>query len=361
MNRFWIRQSILITALMLLVMLPTAFALKLVVSSFTPPSVVQEFEAYERSGIPLPLLAIMAVSVVIGAVVGIIASRSLSRPITFLVEGVRQIGSGKLGHQIQLKSSTQEFDELAAAINTMSRELNDAENQRRRMMADVAHELRTPLTVLEGHLRAALDNVYALEGAQIANLYGQTHQLIKLVDDLNLLSKAEAHRLPLNIERVDVEQVMQEVVGNFQLVANEKDITITLNTSALQPTVLGDIIRLRQVFSNLIDNAIQYTPNNGNIHVTLVEKSDSLQIGIADDGTGIAPDHLPYIFDRFYRTDVSRTRNTGGSGLGLAIVKALVEVQGGKLTVQSEGEREGTTFFVFFPLAPQTQTVVHST
>jgi len=344
MNRFWIRQSLLISLIMLLVIFPIGFGVRyFVVQSVGINEVHDEENELAQVG------GVILFSALIGLSVGVIGSRRLSTPINRLVEGVRRIEAVGPGYQLKLERSSSEFQELTTAINAMSSELQRAEMQRRRLLADVSHELRTPLTVLDGHLRAALDGVYSLDEAQIASLYVQIQHLIRLVEDLNLLAMAETNRLSLNLEQVDITAVAREVVDNFRLMAESTGIALRLNAAEDLLRIRADVVRCRQILSNLIDNALQYTPAQGAVDVTISADELAVQIVVSDTGSGIDAAHLPFVFDRFYRADASRSRSSGGTGLGLAIVKALVETQGGSIAAHSRGSQMGTTFVISFP------------
>src|SRR5712691_10384915 len=164
-------------------------------------------------------------------------------------------------------------------------------------MADVSHELRTPLTILEGHLRAALDHVYALDESEIATLYSQTHHLIRLVDDLNLLAPAASPKLPLSITPTDITRVATEVIENFTLAAEESAIILCLDIQGSIPLVILDAVRVRQVLTNLVDNALRFTHSGGHVTVHLANRSDRLMISVADNGEGIPSSQLPHVFD----------------------------------------------------------------
>lgn len=347
MNRFWIRQSLLISLIMLLVIFPIGFGVRF----FLAQSIGID-EAHDEENELAQVGGVILFSALIGLSVGVIGSRRLSKPINQLVEGVRQIEAAGPGYQLKLERASSEFLELTTAINAMSSELQKAETQRRRLLADVSHELRTPLTVLEGHLRAALDGVYSLDEAQIASLYVQIQHLIRLVEDLNLLAKAEMNHLPLNLERVDIAAVAREVVDNFGLMADSTGIVLRLNAADPLPRIRADVVRCRQILSNLIDNALQYTPAQGTVDVTISAEDHAVQVVVSDNGPGIEAAHLPFIFDRFYRADASRSRSSGGTGLGLAIVKALMETQGGSIVARSRGSQQGTAFVASFPENP---------
>jgi signal transduction histidine kinase len=275
-------------------------------------------------------------------------SRSLSAPIARLAQATQRIGSGDLSYRVDVGGS-QEITDLAQSFNKMAADLQQAEQLRRNLMADVSHELNTPLTILEGHLRAALDHVYTLDEAEIANLYGQTRHLILLVKDLRELAQAESQQLPLNKRETDIGILIDETRQMFEPMMEEKGVVLTLELEDNLPVVMVDASRIRQVLDNLIANALHHTPRGGKIIIRGVATNSGIQLTVQDTGAGISPEHLPHVFDRFYRTDRSRSRETGGTGLGLAIVKALVEVHGGQVQVDSQGLGQGTSFMIDLP------------
>ncbi len=295
------------------------------------------------------LLVILAVSAFIGITSSIIISRSLTAPLRRLVKAATTIGDKNLNYRVSLKG-TREFVELANAFNMMAEDLEKAEHQRRNMTADIAHELRTPLTVLEGTLRAFLDNVYDLTEERVAGLYSQTNHLIHLVKDLHELSRAETFKLPLDIAEINIMEIINETIRFFSCTAEEKNIGVRLISPAENVIIKGDRSRFRQIFTNLFNNAFAHTSNKGEISITVNPINDKVIISIDDDGDGIEPDQLRNVFNRFYREDRSRSRRTGGSGLGLAIVKALVEAHHGTITVQSEGKNKGSSFTLSLPV-----------
>jgi signal transduction histidine kinase len=244
---------------------------------------------------------------------------------------------------------SREIDELTAAFNNMAAELQRAAELRNNLMADVSHELRTPLTVLEGNLRAALDHVYELDDEQIANLYEQTRHLIRLVNELRELALAEAAQLPLDEDPVDLADLIQETVAVFEPLAEEKGVHLRAALGESLAPVRGDRSRLRQVLHNLLANALRHTNKEGSVTVRGVNSPTGVVVAIQDTGEGMEAHQLEHIFDRFYRTDPSRSRESGGSGLGLAIVKAIVEAHGGKVGVTSAGLGQGSTFTVTLP------------
>jgi len=216
-------------------------------------------------------------------------------------------------------------------------------------MADVAHELRTPLTVLQGNLRAMLDEVYPLDRAEIATLYDETRLLSRLVDDLRELALADTGQLQLNVQTVEIGETSRAVVASFSAVADAQNVRLTIEGDE-RVRVRADPDRLAQILRNLLANALRYTPNGGSITVSAQTLSeDTLRVSVADTGEGIAAEDLPHVFDRFYRGDKSHRRSSGSTGLGLAIAKAWVEAMGGTIGVES-GRRRGSRFWFTLPV-----------
>lgn len=296
----------------------------------------------------LQLTFITLVATLAGALVSIWASRRLTRPLTQLEEATRRVGQRELGFRVE-SSGTDEMIALAEAFNRMVAQLDTAETLRQNLLADVSHELRTPLTVLQGSLRNALDDMKPLDPPQIAMLYDQTRQLNHLIADLHDLAQAEANRLPLQMMGVDFGDLVRQVCNLFAPLAADDGIEIVVESPTVVPLIRGDRTRLIQVLQNLVANALRYARST--VTLGLAQEDDRLLLTVADDGAGIAPEQVPHIFDRFYRADSSRTRETGGSGLGLAIVKSIVEAHNGTISVESAPDR-GTCLTISFPLAP---------
>ena len=233
----------------------------------------------------------------------------------------------------------------------MAQDLQHADLVRRNLLADVSHELLTPLTVLEGNLRAMLDGIYRMDKKELGYLYDETAHLIRLVKDLRQLSQAEARQLPLELIDTNIGDLARESVSLFEPAAVQKGITLSNQQSDKVLITKVDPSRIRQVMTNLLSNALRHTPNGGAITVRAAQIDDEVQISIQDTGEGIAVEDLALVFERFYRTDDIRRRDTGGAGLGLAIVKAIVEAHGGRVSVASEGIHEGSIFTMHFPCA----------
>ena len=233
----------------------------------------------------------------------------------------------------------------------MASDLETAESRRQNLLADVAHELRTPLTVIQGNLRALLDEVYPLTTEEVARLYDQTRHLTKLVKDLHELSQAEARQLSLNKTTVDLVSLIKQVGNAFRPIAEAESLHLRVELLGKIPTIHADQARLTQSVHNLLSNALNHTPADGTITLQVEHIDSKIQIRVTDTGAGIAAEHLPHVFARFYRVDKSRTRDKGGTGLGLAIVRAIAKAHGGQVEVNSAGIGQGSTFIIYLPLS----------
>lgn len=356
MNRLWVRLSIVMSSLIFVITLLPLFSFLILRPD--PPRrddhhdrpVIEQKILLPLRDIPERLLGGILTAGVVGIVGGVAASRLLASPITNMAKTAQIIGSGDLSARVNIKSGSRELDDLAHSLNTMAEDLQKAAEIRNNLMADVSHELRTPLTVLEGNLRAALDHVYELDDEQIANLYEQTRHLIQLVNELRELTLAEASQLPLDKQPFDLTQLVQETISVFEPLAEEKQITLLAEIPPSLPVVTADRSRIRQVLHNLLANALRHTPEDGRILISGRLQENRVRLAVNDSGEGIAAEHLPHVFERFYRTDPSRSRESGGSGLGLAIVKAIIEANGGMVTADSPGVGRGSTFAIELPI-----------
>ncbi len=293
-------------------------------------------------------IAVLVQSLAIAVIAGIFMSRYLTKPLGQLNEAVEAFGKRKLDEPVNI-SGSQEIEQLSQSFNQMADDLNQAEQQRLNILADVSHELRTPLTGLEGSLRASLDQVYEVDERHIANMHTQTKHLIRLVEDLRLLAQAEAKKLPLNQIDFELNQMITETVDIFQFQADDQQAEITTELPSGPVIINADADRIRQVLHNLLANGLRFAGENGAVTVGVQQLPDEIVIEIRDNGAGIEPEHLPHLFDRFYRTDKSRSRHSGGAGLGLAITKALIESHGGGISAASDGVGTGATFRFWLP------------
>lgn len=294
------------------------------------------------------LLIAALIAAGLGIVIGLVISRTVSRPLSQLAQAARAFAAHNWDQRVQV-GGTEEMAEVSFAFNDMADAVQQAETLRRNLMADVAHELRTPLTVLQGNLRAMLDGVYPLERGEIATLYDESRLLNRLVDDLRELALAETGQLKLNRQPVDLAALIGSTVTNFMPVAEERGLKLEAKIDRVV-AVYADPDRVGQVLRNLIANALWHTPPQGQITVETQPIDRVLRVTVTDTGEGMAPEEVPHVFNRFYRTDKSRTRLSGGSGLGLAIAKSLIEAMGGQIGVDSELGK-GSRFWFVLPRA----------
>lgn len=360
MNRLWVHLSLMIAGVLFLVFFMQFLSIMLSPDSGPRQGITGQPgvgqlpvdpgpDQADHAEIARRLVNFMVLSLAVGLLAGVVIGRIVSAPMTQLSRAAQSIGQGDLDVRVKARGSL-EMRQLADTFNKMAADLQHAEVLRNNLMADVSHELRTPLTVLEGNLRAALDHVYALDEAEIANLYGQTQHLIRLVNDLRELSLAENHQLPLEQQPTNLNVLVAETLQAIDPLAAEKGVQMADQMAPL-PEVTVDPIRIRQVLFNLLTNALRHTPAGGAINVSGERRPNEVCLVVRDTGEGMEPDQLAAVFDRFYRADKSRSRETGGTGLGLAIVKAIVEAHGGHVEARSDGKGRGSTFTVILPIS----------
>lgn len=237
-----------------------------------------------------------------------------------------------------------EIGELAAVFNRMSAQIENTERQRKTMVSDVAHELRTPLVNVRGWLEAAQDGVAELDPPLVASLLEETVLLQRLIDDLQDLALADAGKLRVHPEPVDVASILDQVAAAHRRNAEAEGVELSVRVDS-EPDLSADPTRLRQALGNLVSNAVRHTPSGGRVTLWARPSGDEVLIDVTDTGTGIEAESLPHVFDRFWRADKSRNRGGGGSGLGLAITHHLVQAHGGSIEVRST-VGEGTTFTI---------------
>jgi len=289
-------------------------------------------------------------ALVVAAGVGLWMAGRMTGPLRQLGHAVSLVDLRDLSRRVPVQGAD-EIADLARTFNRMGERLETEERVRRQLLADVAHELRHPLAVVQGHLDLIQDGKMPLELEALLPIADEMIRLRRLVGDLRDLSLADVGALTLDPSDVDVAALVSTLIGNMEPVAAARDVQLEVELAAGLPPVRADLDRLRQVFVNLLSNALRFTPAGGRVLVKVQSVPEGVQVHFQDTGSGIAPEDLPHIFDRFYRGDKSRSRESGGSGLGLAIVRGLVQAHHGTVAVQSQAGR-GSCFTVTIPAAP---------
>jgi two-component system OmpR family sensor kinase/two-component system sensor histidine kinase BaeS len=300
----------------------------------------------ERVGLAGPLgaalgpLALLAGLFVIAAVVAIV--RGGTGPLRAVMDAADRVADGDYTVRVH-EHGPPPVRALAHAFNAMTARLAHADRQRRDLMADVAHELRTPLSVLQGRLEGLLDGVYPRDDAQLASLLEETQVLSRLIEDLRTLALDDAGALRLEREPGDLVTLVRDTVRGFEPEAARHGVALAMATDLADAEVELDPVRIRQVLSNLLSNALRHTPSGRNVTVSIEAAASGFAVAVADAGEGVAPEDVSRIFDRFYKGEASR-----GSGLGLTIARRLVEAHRGKIHAESR-LGQGTTVVFTLP------------
>ena len=289
-----------------------------------------------------PTILIGLLALLILAMIGR-AIRRAAAPVGDLIEASGKVEAGDFSTRVP-ETGPREVRTLTRAFNAMSARLEETEQQRRSALADVSHELRTPLTVIQGNLEALLDGVYPADAEHLQPILEETRVLERLIDDLRTLTLVEAGSLVLHREPTDLGALLNEVVAAFRSQAEQAGIDLTVKVADDIPTLDIDPARIREVVTNLVTNALRHTPKHGKVDLSARLADDQVEVTVHDTGSGIPPEQLDRIFDRFYRSP-----DSPGSGLGLPIAKSLVEAHGGSVTATSE-PGDGTRVRFTLPL-----------
>ncbi len=302
------------------------------------------------------VLASVAVAALGAISAGVVSSyilwRTLIAPLRQVVKSSQRIADGRYTERVAVPADSGEaMAQLVISFNQMAAALAQVEEQRIMLLGNIAHELRTPLTGLKGYLEGLLDGLFPANEETFAWMSQEIERLHRLVNDIQNLSRIEAGQFTLDFQTFDLVPVVQRVVAQLRPQAQAKDLTLTLNVSSDTLPVHADADRTAQVLLNLIGNAIRYT-SKGSVTVSLSRDEQVAQVTVQDTGVGIPPEALPYVFERFYRVDPSRSRNSGGSGIGLTISRHLVWAMGGEIAAASPGPEQGSNFSFTLPLLP---------
>ncbi len=289
-------------------------------------------------------------------VLSVFVSRRVVLPVQEMQAASRRIAAGHYEERVGVPGGgdledLDELGQLALVFNQMAAQLEQIEAMRRGLIGNVAHELRTPLTSIKGYMEGLIDGVLPADVNTFQQVYSEADRLQRLVRDLQELSRVEAGAFQLNRHPVPVSRLVGFAVDRLARQFEEKGVTLRTDVPADLPAVLVDEDRIAQVFLNLMGNALQYTPPGGAVRVAARPDAGRVRVVVEDTGTGIPAEHLPHVFERFYRVDKSRSRAGGGSGIGLTIAQHLVEAHGGEIRAQSPGTGQGSAFSFTLPAA----------
>jgi heavy metal sensor kinase len=290
-------------------------------------------------------------ALVVASLGGLFLANKALRPVDEITKTARMITSRSLNQRIKLRKTKDEIGRLAETFNDMISRLGRSFKQIRQFTADASHELRTPLTILKGEIEVGLRRKRRpkeYKDILDSNLEEVNH-MSQIVDDLLFLSKADMGEVHLEKHRINLAKLVSEIHAQAQTIAMAKDIRVHISND-VDGVVIGDRLKVRQLLLNLVDNGVKYTPQGGEMRISLEKNDGRFKLRVIDNGIGIAPEDQPHIFDRFFRVDKARSREAGGSGLGLSICKWIVEAHGGEITVESDFGK-GSIFTVTLPLA----------
>lgn len=300
------------------------------------------------------LLAAGFVAAGVALVVARWLARGMTQPMRDMATAAQQMERGDYTRRVETRSRD-EVGQLAVAFNRMAGELENVEHLRRDLVANVSHELKTPISALRAHLENLLDGVERPEPETLQVMLAQSERLGRLVDQLLELSRLESGDVPMRRESLPLRPLVARVLSEIKVTRANRDVDLAELVPDDLPPVFADPERVHQVLFNLLDNAVRFTPAGGRITVTASRRNGSIDVTVADTGPGIEPEHLPRLFERFYRVDQARSRDDGGTGIGLAIARSVVEAHGGRIWAESELGR-GSTFTFELPVADAAET-----
>jgi signal transduction histidine kinase len=294
-------------------------------------------------------LLVGAVAATVSLAVARLFARGMTQPLRDMASAARRMETGDYSVRVQTRSRD-EVGKLATAFNRMSEELANLEKSRRDLVANVSHELKTPITAIRAHLENLLDGVEQPDPATIEVMLAQVERLGRLVDQLLDLSRLESGEIPLRIEQLPLHPLVDDLISEIDVALSGRGVRVDNDVPTDLPALSVDRERVHQVLFNLVDNAVRFTPEGGRVTVSARRRNGSVEVAVSDTGAGIPPEHLPRLFERFYRADPARARGDGGTGIGLAIARSVVEAHGGQIRAESEPGR-GSTFTFDLPAA----------
>jgi signal transduction histidine kinase len=276
-------------------------------------------------------------------------ARGMTQPLRDMAAAARRMERGDYTARVRT-ASLDEVGQLAHAFNSMSAELEQLERLRRDLVANVSHELKTPISAIRARIENLLDGIERPDGDTLQAMLAQVERLGRLVDQLLDLSRLEAGDLPLRREPLRLDSLVRQVLSEMEVVGATREVHLSGELPDDLPMIVADRERVHQVLFNLLDNAVRFTPPGGEVLVSAERHNGSVDVHVRDTGPGIAPEHLPRVFERFYRVDPARSRDDGGTGIGLAIARSVVEAHGGRIWADSE-PGSGSVFTFELPVA----------
>jgi signal transduction histidine kinase len=317
----------------------------------TAEEAVAHAEVAFRTASALALTIGLAAAMIAALLVSVFLTRRIGASLAALTAAARQVAGGRYEARVPSPDMGAEFDELVEAFNHMATRLDASEDLRHRLLSDVAHELRTPVATMNAYLEGLEDGVAELNAETVALLRAQGARLTRLAEDLSAVTKAQSGEIELALTPMDPAEMLRLAHLAARDRAEAAGVELAVRTGGTLPLVLADPDRMAQVLGNLVDNALRHTAQGGRVVLEVRSTGDTVVLGVSDTGEGIAPEHLPNVFERFYRADSARDRASGGSGIGLAITKALVEAHGGTVRAESDGRGKGARFTVSLPVS----------
>ncbi len=304
-----------------------------------------------QSATSISLSLALFAALLVAMAVNVYIARRIGRSVAIIAGAASEVAGGRYDVRVSSPGLGAEFDALTLGFNQMASRLGSVERTRRRLLADLGHEMRTPVATLEAGLEALEDGVATLDVGTAELLHTQTRRLTRLSEDITSVSQAEEGQVRFDMRPVHPESLVSASVDSFTEGYEAKGVRLVTSIQAGLPRLLVDPERMGQVLGNLLDNGLRHTPAGGSVTISASSSPRAAEVALSveDTGEGIPADHLPHVFERFYRVDTARDRTHGGSGIGLAIARALVEAHGGQLTAASPGTGQGSTFRILLP------------
>ena len=314
----------------------------------TEEAAIHAEEAF-RSASALSLAFALVAALIASTALSLLLTRRIGRSLDALTAAAAHLGRGRYDSRVPRPGLGSEFDELAETFNRMAVRLEESEDLRRRLLADVAHELRTPVATLTAYLEGIEDGVATLTPETSAVLRNQGSRLTRLADDLAAVTRAESHEHPLDLVEVSPGELLATAARSASDRFTAAGVQLVMECGDDVPRIPMDRDRMAQVLGNLVDNALRHTSPGGAVTLRAEARGRAVRLVVSDTGEGIGAEHLTHVFERFYRVDTARDRASGGSGIGLAITRALVEAHGGTITAHSDGLGAGSRFEIVLP------------